>query len=197
MTRSEAETSHGRRQLVVNPLFVTATGGTLASGATGSVPANWVAGPNLPGPVCAISTEASPLGNSVVTDVAFTAADQYARLAQTISTDSWQAGDVVQLVADVEIVTPGPLAALFGIIQSDIGGTARDSFSMLTAASGTPMAYLAPQETCRYTLMTRPWTIPSGAKNLLSIGVRGSASGAGNARWKVHQLALVRRDNAY
>ncbi len=193
--RADSDVANGRRQLCANPLFVTATGGTL-SNATGSVPSGWTGGATAAGPTCAISTEANTLGNSTVFDVTFTAISQTARLSQTVDVNNWQAGDVVQLVADVEIVTPGPLAALYGQIDCNVASVSVPSYSLFSPETGGTNPYLGAGEACRLTLMTRPYTIPAGTEGWLIASIRGVAQAAGAAKWKVHQCAVIRRADA-
>lgn len=197
--RADGDAANGRRQLAINPLFVTATGGTLSNGITGVGPSRWGAGFGAVGPSGSIAMEASSIGNSAVFDVTFTAADQIAFLAQNsggIDLANWQAGDVVQLVADVEIVTPGVLAGLFAMLEVQVGGVTAASFSMFSASGST--LYRAPDEACRFTLMTRPYTVPGGTKNYMTPYIRAVSNAAGAAKWKVHQLAVIRRaDGGY
>ena len=197
-TRWEADPANGRRQLAVNPTFATASGGTLQNGATGTVPASWQAGPNVSGPGLAVSTAATALGNSVTLDASFTAADQSVRLSQEVPVANWTAGDTVQMVADVEIVTPGALAGVYGVLDVNVAGTSYTSYALFTPSSGGTIGYYAPDEPCRLTLATRPFVVPAGAKGWMIASLRGVARAAGNATARVNQCAIVRRrDRGY
>lgn len=194
-SKAEADPANGRIQLASNALFATGTGGTQGGGATGTVPANWRLTATGSPTSLAGSNIANSLGNSFVIDVNFSAASNEVIFTHDVPTANWEFGDVVQLVADVEVVTPGPLLSVYGQLSNsvDAGATSivfNDLLSPLTAG------YSGPNEACRLTLMTRPQLIPAaGAKSWLTASVRFVSTGAGVAQFKVHQVAVLRRSD--
>ncbi|MBF5091534.1 hypothetical protein F1640_16285 [Novosphingobium sp. NBM11] len=189
-SRAEGDVANGRRQLADNPLFTTASGGTLMNGATGTGPQSWLFGPTAAGPTATISTEANAIANAAVCDITFTAAAQEIRYQQSVNLANWQAGDVVQMIADVEIVTPGVLSGVYGTLDINVAGVSKTMYALFSLAGA---AYLGPDEACRYTLLTRPFTIPAGAKGWMVPAVRAASSAAGGGKFKVHQCAVLRR----
>lgn len=188
----DADPANGRWQLATNPTFITATGGTLANNATGAAPSSWSAGPESAGATCAVSMEANAIGNSTVFDCTFSTAGQLCRMAQgSALLPNVQNGDVVQLVSDVEIVTPGVLAGLYGHLDLTIGGSSKTVYALYSDAT---TAYYGPDEACRYTILSRPFLI-TGPVTAAVASVKAAARAAGNAKWKVHQCGVIRRSD--
>lgn len=192
VTRAEANPANGRRQIAINPLFANGTGGTLVNGATGTVPAGWQGGAGASGPSVAFSSDANAVGRSVTCDIGFGQAGETAFLNQEVPIANWQAGDVLQVVADVEIVAPAGLVGIYATLDSHVDTTSRTPTCLFTPSGA---GYLGPDRPMRLTLMTRPLTIAAGAKGWLIAGIRAAASGAGNATVRIHQIAVLRRSD--
>ena len=192
--------SNGRRQLLLNHLFQTATGGTLSNGVTGTVPSGWTGHRATTVPSAAFSTQAdaSGLGNNVVIDATFTAAGEEIRLYQDVNIANWLPGDIVEVYADVQIVgNPTCLAsvALYLGHNTGSGGTTYDSFDLLhgvTSEAGPDHAMSLP-------LKTRPYVLnPTvGAGPFLTARARIYSSGAGTAQIIVKQMGVRRRTSFY
>ncbi|WP_430637369.1 hypothetical protein [Sphingomonas hankookensis] len=190
----------GRRQLVANPLFVTASGGTAATGASGTIPAGFIGSAGT-GASATYATQADPdgLGNDVTVDASFTAANAQVRLYQDVALANLLPGDLVEGVAVVDILgTPSGLASLFLQFTQNTGtgGQGYDNFCLYGPAAAN---YVAVDRAMRLTLRTRPHqmraAVGSGAYAQLS--VRALSAGAGSCQFVVRQMALKRRDSDY
>lgn len=192
---------NGRWQLLANPIFATATGGTLSGGGvSGAVPSGWTA--LIGGGATATygtQADADGIGNNVTIACTWAAAGDACRLQQTAAIGDWQVGDIIQGVAQVQITgSPSCLAAarLNVTLNGTLSGTStsftlQDGYHATTAGSlGANTAYVA-------TLMTRPFTVPAyTAKGYLAayIYIEGSCAGSVNA--VVRQVAIKRRVSA-
>lgn len=193
--------ANGRRQLLANPIFNTATGGTLGTNASGTVPAGWQAKVTGPATVTVgVVAEANGLGNNVTLDVVATDTNAVISLEQALNGTSvapyWGsnlvAGDIVETIVKLEILgNPTNLtsAYVYSSFVTGSGGEALDSFDLI-ADQGT----LGPNEPATFILRTRRFTLPAafGQYPYAIIGARFATSGAGNFSVKVHQIALRR-----
>lgn len=192
----------GRRQLLANPIFVTTTGGTLGTGATGTVPAGFGGSVSGGGATATYGTQADVdgIGNNAVVDATFTAAGSQVRFFQDVPAANYVAGDIVQGVAVIDVLgTPSNLAALMlQLVQSTAasGGQSFDNFSMYGPV-GT--GQLGVDRAVRFTMQTRPYTLlPAvGAGAYVQLSVRAITGGSGGAKFVVRQMALKRRDAGY
>ncbi len=191
---------NGRRQLAANPIFATATGGSLAGGATGTVPAGWTGRRQNASDTVVFGTRADPggIGNNVTIDCTFTAAgvgnSNYARLLQDINPASWQAGDVVEAVARVQVIgNPTALRGVRLLSQCSTTPTGNQDSMDLLAADG----WLGPDEAHELVLKTRPYTIPAfTAQAYLNVQLSVDAAGAGLVSIMVKELGIRRRQNS-
>lgn len=192
----------GRRQLLANPIFMTTTGGTLNTGASGTVPAGFGGVVSGGGATATYGTQADVdgIGNNAVIDATFTAGGSQVRLFQDVAAANYQAGDIVEGVAVIDVLgTPTGLAALMlQLVQSTAasGGQSFDNYSMYGPV-GT--GQLGVDRAVRFTMKTRPFVllpaVGSGAYTQLS--VRAVTAGAGGCKFVVRQMALKRRDAGY
>ncbi|MEH3041682.1 MAG: GDSL-type esterase/lipase family protein [Sphingomonas paucimobilis] len=192
---------NGRRQLMLNPVFATATGGSIGTGASGTVPAGFGGVISGGGATATYGTQADPdgLGNNVVIDANFTAAGSQVRLFQDLPAANYQAGDVVQGVAVVDVVgNPTGLAALMlQFAQSTgAGGAVVEGYSLYGPVGSGQSGIDRP---VRLTLQMRPFVLQPavGSGPYLQLSVRAVAGGTGAAKIVVRQMALKRRDAAY
>jgi hypothetical protein len=201
--RNRAELpGNGRRHLALNPLFATATGGVLVNGATGTVPGNWNGYRSNTSSTVAFSTQAdaSGFGNNAIVDFTAVAQGDQARLFQDIGTSNWQAGDVVEAYAEVQVTgTPAILGALWLQLTNNTGsgGASYDNMDMIAT---TTTNFNGPDKAiASLTLKTRPFTIlPTvGAGQYLQLSVRAQATGAGSCQFIVKQCGVRRRDAGY
>lgn len=191
---------NGRRQLVANPLFVTANGGTAASGASGTIPAGFVGSAGT-GASASYATQADPdgLGNNVTIDASFTAANAQVRLYQDVATANLLPGDLVEGVAVVDILgTPSGLASLYLQFTQNTGagGQSLDNFCLYAPAAAN---YVGVDKAMRLTLRTRPHLIRAnaGSGGYAQLSVRALSAGSGSCQFVVRQMALKRRDSDY
>ncbi len=196
--RAEGALGNGRRQLASNPLFTNGSGGNLLGGVTGTLPANWdgnqtVAGMNT---IFSVAASTDGLGNTVSVATNFTASGDTARISQDIGNANWQAGDMLQGFADVEITgNPTSLASLY--LQLGFTYDA-GSVSFLDMYSNTGPTYFGPDKPLRMTLLTRPHLVPvMGVQTNCIISVRANGNGPGACSFKVRQCGVWRRDRVY
>ena len=195
--------ANGRRQLVLNPGFWTATGGTLVNGATGDVPASWSGRRISTNTTLVFSTQADAggFGNNVIMDATFSAAAEEIRLYQDVSTSNWDDGDIVELYADIEVAgasggggSPTALASVYLYLGYFDGTASLEPYDLVHGST----TELGIDEVTSFTLKTRPLLItPSSGSPFLTAHVRAMSSGAGNARIIVKQCGVRRRDAAY
>lgn len=193
---NEVNTLSTRNQLV-NPLFVTATGGTLGAGASGTVPGSWTAdrsgGAGTQTVAVSVGTPAdgSP-GKETIMACTFAGAGDLIRLRQDAVNANWNVGDIVEGMASV-VVDAGAtsLAGVFldmqqndGVITNDI----RDLLPFNNSPIGT--------DGCTLFLRTPPFVITgkSGAPFLtMRLYAQGSGAGTATVRWRTAQ---IRKRNA-
>lgn len=191
--------ANNRRQLAVAPTFPTNTGGTLAGGATGTVPAGWTGRRQNANDSVAFSTQADAdgVGNNVIIDYTFAAAStgsapSYALLTQDIPLANWAPDDIVQAYATIEVVTPGGLR------------TVRLASECNTTPSGSQMsgdmfasvdAWKGPNESYKGVIATRPYRIPANAtaKGWLTLQLYIDAGEAGTGKVIVKNMFMKRR----
>ncbi|PCD01726.1 hypothetical protein COC42_16575 [Sphingomonas spermidinifaciens] len=196
-----------RRQLLDNPVFQVGAGGTLANGATGTVPQYWIVRAQGGTTTVSVAAAGDGLGNEVTLACTFDAQGDYGRLQQSLDgaadpvigsgnrLQRWQAGDVVEAFAQVRLNgVPTNLAAIYLQLQVNTG-MARDCYDLVSPA-GT--GQLGPDEPCLLTLKTRPFVIPTIAfKNWLSAYLVIMGAGAGSANVTVTQMGVRRRETPY
>jgi hypothetical protein len=104
-------TSITTNRLLLNPLFMTTTGGTASAGASGNVPANWTAdrsgGSGTQTVVVSTGTPAdgSP-GMECIMASTFSAAGDVTRLRQDPLPANWNVGDIIEGVGSF-VIDPG------------------------------------------------------------------------------------------
>lgn len=204
---AEAQTAN-RRQLLLNPLFATATGGTAGTGITGTVPASWGAS-CIGGATATAGTAANAngIGNDVTIAATFNANADAARINQSLSGNSSSqynaalaVGDIVQAVAQVEITgTPTGLASIYLSLLANKGGgdaSPTSSFDMFAANASVDYGI---NEACTLTLATRPFALPAptGTFPFLTAEIRAVARAAGSVNFSVRQFGIFRRDTVY
>lgn len=198
LMQNRAETvANGRRQLIVNPMFSTATGGTLANGATGTVPSGWTGRRQSTSDTVAFSTQADPdgFGNNVVIDSTFTAASvsnsNYARLSQDVALAQFDAGDIVEAIVPFEVVgAPTGLRSVRLLCQCNTTPTGNQDSMDLFASDG----WAGPDEAYKGTLKTRPYVVPANtAKSWLNLQIYVDASGAGTSKVVIKRAFIRRR----
>lgn len=192
---------NGRRQLLLNPVFATATGGSIGTGASGTVPAGFGGVVSGGGATATYGTQADAdgLGNNVVIDASFTAAGSQVRLFQDVPSAHYQPGDVVQGVAVIDVQgTPTGLAALMlQFVQSTgAGGSVTEAYSLYGPVGAGQVGI---DRAARLTLQTRPFVLQGavGSGGYVQLSVRAVAAGTGAAKFVVRQMALKRRDGGY
>lgn len=192
---------NGRRQLLLNPVFATATGGSVGTGASGTVPAGFGGVVSGGGATATYGTQADAdgLGNNVVIDASFTAAGSQVRLFQDVPSAHYQPGDVVQGVAVIDVQgTPTGLAALMlQFVQSTgAGGSVTEAYSLYGPVGAGQVGI---DRAARLTLQTRPFVLQGavGSGGYVQLSVRAVAAGTGAAKFVVRQMALKRRDGGY
>lgn len=193
--------SVGRRQLLVNPTFATATGGSLGVNATGTVPASWTGLTSNAATTVAFATvaDANGNGNNVTADITFGAAGHLVRLDQSLSGSSngnyhanLLAGDVLQAVAKVEILDSSVALSSAYLYMSANNGSA--SFDNMCLFSNGQTTYQGINEPTVLVLKTRPFVLPAsaGAYPFVVASVRAVAMAAGTSKIKIHQIGLKR-----
>ncbi len=190
----------GRRQFVTNPLFVTPNGGTVGTGASGTIPAGFIGSAGT-GATATYTSQADPdgMGNNVVIDASFTAANAQVRLYQDVAPANLLPGDIVEGVAVVDILgTPSGLAALFLQFTQNTGagGQGYDTFCLYGPALAN---YVSIDKPMRLTLRTRPHVMRAavGSGPYAQLSVRALSGGAGGCQFVVRQMALKRRETEF
>lgn len=204
-----AETQAGdRRQLLLNPLFANATGGTIGANVTGTAPSGFgvsvVGGATV---TAGTQVNANGYGNDVTLATNFAGNGDAVRLNQSLSGNgasqynaALQVGDIVQAVAVVEITAPpSNLSSLYLSLVSNTagsGGTSVSSFDLFSANSASDYGI---DEACTLTLATRPFALlaPTGTFPFMTAEVRAVARAAGSLNCSVRQMGTVRRDGLY
>ena len=176
---------NGRRQLLANPLLLAATGGFGGSG--GPVPAGFVV-EELVG-TATLSSRATPegSGNEAVIEANFTGPDQRIIFKQDAQAAHYAAGDVVEAVAEVELLDPPTgLAGLYLNLNQWTGSEGFDTTALAPAdAEG-------PERPGTITLRTRAFTIRPHTGGWLAVMVVAQSGAAGSARFAVRQVGLRR-----
>lgn len=179
------------RNLLVNPLFVTATGGTASTGASGTVPGSWTADRTAGGgtQTVVVSTgtpaDGAP-GLETIMACTFGAAGDLLRLRQDATIGNVNVGDIIEGVAQVKIDAGVPLAGVYMEVQYNDNTTTnflRDLIPLNNVAIGT--------DGCTIYYRTPPYPITAkGAGSFLSmrINIQGSAAGSGNVRIRTTQI---------
>ena len=186
--------ANGRWQLADNPIFITATGGTLGTGMSGTVPGGWtVTRLNNQGAATATvgtQADADGIGNNVTLACTFNAQNDRVCLTRDIVASNWQPGDIVQAVARVQVTgTPSGLTAtrLMVEINGDSATTVLEDGYHATDGQGPNVPY-------DVVLATKPFQIPNyTAKGYIALRLFCDASGSGSANVVVKQMALRRR----
>ncbi len=193
--------ANGRYQLLANPIFATATGGTLSgANATGTVPSGWT-GVASGGATATFGTQSDVegIGNNVTMTCQWAASGDACRLAQTVQTADWSPGDILQATATVQVTGASACLAatrlvmgVNGYFDATLSGTnITDGYHAIGAGS------VGPNETYTVTLMTRPITVPAYTSRSFVAGtlyVEGSCAGTVNV--VVRQMAIRRRLSA-
>jgi len=197
-----------RRQVLLNPLFAANTGGTVGTGITGTVPANW-------GAACGGAATATTgttaningIGNDVTVAATFNGNADSVRFNQSLSGNSsgqynaqLAVGDIIQAVAQIDVTgNPSGLASLYLSLVCNKGGgdaTPTSSFDMFSANSASDYGV---NEACTLTLATRPFAIPAsiGSFPFLTAEIRAVARASGSANFTIRQFGVMRRDSTY
>lgn len=193
--------SAGRRQLLVNPLFTAATGGTLVGNATGTVPNGWTARTGG-GAAVAVSTRADPdgVGNNVILDLTFSAAGDEVQFVQDVAPAQWRGGDIVRLAVVAELLEPTEAVSLITALAVNVIRNGTDQMQSVRVSDGDGLIIGATgiHQPAVLTLTGRPCQLltPDGA-SYLSGQLRIRAATAGTARIAIRSFALRRRDTFY
>lgn len=193
--------STGRRQLLVNPLFVNATGGTRSGAVTGPVPASWLARTSG-GASVTLSAQPDPqgVGNTIILDITFAAAGDEVYLSQDVALDKWDGGEIVQPALVAELLDPTVAVGLISVVGSNVVRRGEPSEASVSFADGDGLILDAPgiHQPALLTLRGRPVTLLARDRTswlAMSARIRGCA--AGTARVALHSLALYRRVTSY
>jgi lysophospholipase L1-like esterase len=187
-------TSITLNNLLLNPLFMTTSGGTGSgsNGVTGTIPGSWTVDRFGGGgtQTVAVSTGApadgSP-GNECVLACTFAAAGDTIRLRQDPLPANWAIGDIVEGVACV--VIDAGATSLAGI-QMDLqlnDGTTTNSITDLKPLDNNPIGF----DGCTLYLKTPPFLVTAkGAGAFMTMRLYAIGSGAGTAtiRWRSVQV---------
>ncbi len=201
LVRSATELpGNGRWQLLANPIFATATGGTLSGTATGTAPSGWTVFGSA-NTTSTFGTQADPdgLGNNVTMSCQWAGAGDNCRVFQTAGSGNWMPGDIVQAVAQLQVTSASSclaatrleLVTLGTLNGSPAGFNYMDGYHATTAGSfGSDQAYTV-------TLMTRPFTVPAySAKSYMAAYIHVEGSCAGTVNVVVKQISIKRRLSA-
>ena len=201
LTRTGTELpGNGRWQLLANPIFATATGGTLSGTATGTVPSGWTAFGSA-GTTATFGTQADPegVGNNVTVTCQWVAAGDSCRLFQTAGSANWQAGDIVQAISQVQVTAASPCLAATRLELVTVGtlNGASTGFNYMDGYHATTTGSLGADQPYTATLMTRPFTVPAyTAKSYMAAYVHLEGSCAGTASFVIRQMPIRRRLSA-
>lgn len=201
LTRTGTELpGNGRWQLLANPIFATATGGTLSGTATGTVPSGWTAFGSA-GTTATFGTQADPegVGNNVTVTCQWIAAGDSCRLFQTVGSANWLPGDIVQAVTQIQVTAASPCLAATRLELVTVGtlnGSAT-GFNYMDGYTATTTGSLGADQPYTATLMTRPFTVPAyTAKSYMAAYVHLEGSCAGTASFVIRQMPIRRRLSA-
>lgn len=197
--------SNGRRQLLLNPIGQSASGGILSNGATGTVLNGYTLRRDSPNTTLtgAVIPHPEGIGNMQQLDATFTAGGEQVQFWQDVLAANYAEGDWLEMFADVRLLgaaggggAPTGLASAFIILQQSTGsgGQVLDNFCLVHGASTEP----GPDAVCNLTLKTRPFRIrPNvGAGSFLTARFRAMSFAAGSARIAV-QIGVRRRISGY
>ncbi|MDR6146124.1 lysophospholipase L1-like esterase [Sphingomonas sp. SORGH_AS870] len=189
-----------RRQVLTNPLFLTANGGTANEGISGTTPAGWTI--SRTGSATAnISTSgrSDGSGNDLVIAASYTATGEIVTVSQALEAPGlgmWNSrvavGDTYELVAQIEVTEATNLAAIW--LQSGaVAGTGSqvDCFDLFGVANEVGM-----DEPGVLTLRTRPFTVAAPITNsypYIACSIRAVGAGSGSCTFRIRQIALKRR----
>lgn len=181
--------ANGNIQQMANPLFMTTTGGSAASGITGSVPANY--GTNITGGATAtVSTAAdsSGFGNAFTIAGNFAAAGDAIRIYQDTTLANYTIpGDIVE--AGAEVVINAGATNLSQVVLAAIATGDPNMFADLYAPS-TSVAL--PNVAMDLVLRSVPYTLKTGATTV-SWAMRFTGCGAGSFTATIKRPWLRRR----
>jgi lysophospholipase L1-like esterase len=179
------------RNLLLNPLFVTATGGTANAGASGTVPGSWIAtrsgGSGTQSVVVSTGTPAdgSP-GLETIMACTFSAAGDLLRLQQDATIGNVNIGDYVEAMAAVKVDAASALAGAYLEAQYFDGTSTsimRDLFPLNNVAIGVD-GFTASFRTPAYLVTAKA----GGAFLTMRLYAQGSAAGTGTVRFRTAQI---------
>lgn len=194
--------AYGRRQLLLNHLFTTASGGGAASGVTGNIPQSFTTTAINASASLTSGANANGVGNYTECVIDFTAMGGTFRLNQALdaSGGTWNSalvvGDWIEAVSEVEII--GTSGALAGVALEINGWDGAANFGAQDLAMPVDIVAtdLGPDEPCVLTYRTRPTQIPPrqpGSNPYVAIILRVRSVAAGQVTLRVRQIALRRR----
>ena len=181
--------SNGNIQQLVNPLFTTTTGGTLTTGVTGSLPANYLI--QVSGtPTAVMSTVADPngFGNNIVATCTFTSASDIIKIEQNTTIGNFTIpGDVID--SGCEVVIAAGSSNLSSVYMSTLVYPTYPN-NMMDLYPYNSQAL--PSVAMDLVLRTNPLTVTTGTTAIVW-GVFIAANGAGSATVTIKRPWLRRR----
>lgn len=190
-----------RRQLLANPMFATPTGGQRSGAVTGPVPIGWALRAAGTATVAA-STRADPdgLGNHVILDINFGAANEEVTFVQDVAPENWRAGDIVQMAMVAELVEPTEALGLITAILNNViaEGEAMERVARSSEGDGLINGALGLHLPAVITLRGRPCTLlPPLNRSYTSVTARIRAAQPGPVKIAIRSFALHRRNSTY
>lgn len=192
----------GTAEQLVNPFFITTTGGTANSGSvsSGTVPSGWQSTRVGTGTSAAVTSAAAPdgYGNEIVANITLGAANDSWRLLQYVTAPtSVGLGDRIEgrVTINVEAGSSNLRGCYLSLTAWTDGlGTSIGYFSMQPLPSGADAATNASTGAFTWDLRTDALTIPStsstGIVDRLDFQVICAANGAGSAVMHIRRASL-------
>jgi GDSL-like Lipase/Acylhydrolase family len=176
--------------LLNNPMLLTTTGGTQASGFTGAVPANFTVS-KAGSPSCATSVVDAPdgRGKAFQADITVSAADDRVSLVQDATLADFAVGDIIEFACKAQVVSGSQYlkqAALWG----NVGGQSVFSADLHNAGSASPLP--ADLDGKTLTLRSLPYKLVSGF-SWVSWQFRVLGLTAGSVSVKVWEPLIIKR----
>lgn len=193
----ETPSANSLVSLLANPLFATASGGTIGTGAgTGTVAGSWTS--NRGGTASAVYSVGAPAdgspGNEQVMACTFGAANEEIRIQQDVALANWSPGDIIRATAEVSVdAGSSNLAGVYLYLQCNGTGDP-GSLGAQTAMDMYPQTAQGPTETYTISLETESLQIPAyTTKSWVTMYVRAISSGAGSATVRVRRASIRKR----
>jgi hypothetical protein len=171
---------------LANPLFVTATGGTVGPGGTGTAPGNWTlervnggSGTQTATISVQATSDGGP-GNEVVVTPTFAAAGDAFRLRQDGAAANFSIGDIMQAMSRITVDSGGTALATVILEVIFFDGTTSYTVQCGTALNNVAIGtdgFTIDMRTEKFTVVAK-----SGSPTIsLRVYMQGSAAGAGSA----------------